>query len=199
MSARIVIPAEGLSSTRSGAGIHVGPRFRGDGERSRAVLLLALLSACALALAACGFQLRGTAELPFETLYVPATGGIGLDIKRSIRAGTTTQVVDDPKAAQAVLEFTQEAREKIILSLSSAGRVNEFELRYRVGFRVHDGKGGEFVPASTLQLTRAITFNDSIILAKEAEEQQLYRDMQFDMLQLIMRRLAAAHKPKPAP
>jgi LPS-assembly lipoprotein len=50
-----------------------------------------------------------------------------------------------------------------------------------------------------LQLSRAITFNDSIILAKEAEEEQLYRDMQFDMLQLIMRRLAAAHKPKPAP
>jgi LPS-assembly lipoprotein len=164
----------------------------------RAAFLAVLVFLTAL-LSACGFQLRGTAALPFETLYVPATGGIGLDIKRSIRAGSNTQVVDDPKAAQAVLEFTQEAREKIILSLTSAGRVNEFELRYRVGFRVHDGKGGEFVPASTLQLSRAITFNDSIILAKEAEEEQLYRDMQFDMLQLIMRRLAAAHKPKPAP
>ena len=153
----------------------------------------------ALCVAACGFQLRGTAELPFETLYLPATAGIGLDIKRNIRAGSRTQIVDDPKTAQAVLEFTQEAREKIILSLSSAGRVNEFELRYRVGFRVHDGKGGDFVPASTLQLSRAVTFNDSLILAKDAEEQQLYREMQFDMVQLIMRRLTAAQKPKPAP
>jgi LPS-assembly lipoprotein len=164
----------------------------------RAAFLAVLVCVIAL-LSACGFQLRGTAELPFETLYLPATGGIGLDIKRSIRAGSRTQIVDDPKAAQAVLEFTQEAREKVILSLTSAGRVNEFELRYRVGFRVHDGKGGDFVPVSTLQLARAITFNDSIILAKEAEEQQLYREMQFDMLQLIMRRLAAAQKPKPAP
>jgi LPS-assembly lipoprotein len=199
MSAKNVVPAKGLPSTRSGAGIQMGPRLRGDGEHSRAGVRLALLAACALALAACGFQLRGAAELPFETLYVPATAGIGLDIKRSIRTGSSTQVVDDPKAAQAVLEFTQETREKIILSITSAGRVNEFELRYRVGFRVHDGKGGEFLPASTLQLARAITFNDSIILAKEAEEQQLYRDMQFDMLQLIMRRLAAAQKPKPTP
>jgi len=164
----------------------------------RAALFAALVCLAAL-LAGCGFQLRGAAALPFETLYMPATGGIGLDVKRSIRTGTTTQVVDDPKQAQAVLEFTQEARDKVILSLTSAGRVNEYELRYRVGFRVHDGKGGEFVPTSTLELKRAVTFNDSIILAKEAEEQQLYRDMQFDMLQLIMRRLAAAHKPKPAP
>jgi LPS-assembly lipoprotein len=164
----------------------------------RAVFVAVLISLAGL-LPGCGFQLRGVAELPFETLYVPATGGIGLDIKRSIRTGSSTQVVDDPKAAQAVLEFTQEAREKIILSITSAGRVNEFELRYRVGFRVHDGKGGEFLPASTLQLTRAYTYSDAVILAKEAEEQQLYRDMQFDMLQLIMRRLAAAQKPKPAP
>jgi LPS-assembly lipoprotein len=162
----------------------------------RAAFLAALISGSAL-LSSCGFQLRGTADLPFETLYVPATGGIGLDIKRNIRSGTRTQVVDDPKSAQAVLEFTQEAREKIILSLNAAGRVNEFELRYRVGFRVHDGKGGEFLPASTVQLSRAVTYDDSVLLAKEAEEQQLYRDMQFDMVQLVMRRLAAAQKPRP--
>ena len=30
-------------------------------------------------LAGCGFQLRGTADVPFESIYVPqAAGGIGL-------------------------------------------------------------------------------------------------------------------------
>jgi LPS-assembly lipoprotein len=62
---------------------------------------------------------------------------------------------------------------------------------------VHDGKGAEFLPVSTVQLTRDITFNDSDVLSKEAEEALLYRDMQFDMVQLIMRRLAAATPPKP--
>ncbi|MGH8705921.1 MAG: LPS assembly lipoprotein LptE [Burkholderiales bacterium] len=153
-----------------------------------------------LVLAGCGFQLRGTADLPFETLYVPAAGGgIALDIKRNIQSGTRTAVVDDPKRAQALLEFTEEAREKHILSLTAAGRVREFQLRYRVGFRVHDGKGGVFLAASTLQLTRDVTFNDSEVLAKETEEQLLYRDMQFDMVQQIMRRLSAAQRPKPAP
>ena len=153
-----------------------------------------------LALAACGFQLRGTAALPFDTLYMvpPAGPGIALDLKRNIQSGTRTTLIDDPKKAEALLEFTQETREKRILSLAANGRVREFQLRYRVGFRVHDGKGGEFVPTSTLQLNRDVTFNDSDVLAKESEEVLLYRDMQFDMVQQIMRRLAAAQRPKPA-
>jgi LPS-assembly lipoprotein len=151
-----------------------------------------------LLLAGCGFQLRGTAVVPFETLYLPnTTGGIALDLKRNIQAGTRAKVVGDPKDAQAIMQFTEETRNKEILSLTGTGRVREFQLRYRVGFRVHDGKGGEYVPQSLIQLTRDVTFNDSEILAKEAEEQLLFRDMQSDMVQQIMRRLAAAQKPKP--
>jgi LPS-assembly lipoprotein len=159
----------------------------------------ALAVVLAFVLAGCGFQLRGTAALPFETLYMPgATGGIALDLKRNIQSGTRTTVVDDVKKAEAVLDFTQEVREKIILSLAATGRVREYQLRYRVGFRVHDGKGGEFLPVSTVQLTRDISFNDSDVLAKETEEALLYRDMQFDMVQQVMRRLAGAQPAKPA-
>ena len=104
----------------------------------------------------------------------------------------------DVKDAQAVLQFTEEVRAKEILSLTATGRVREFRLVYRVGFRVHDGKGGEFLPANSIQLTRDVTFNDAEILAKEAEEALLYRDMQFDMVQQVMRRLEAAQRPKPA-
>jgi len=118
-------------------------------------------------------------------------------LKRNIQAGTRVKVVDDPKVAQAVMQFTEETRQKEILSLTGTGRVREFQLRYRVGFRVHDGKGADFVPANTVVLVRDISFNDTDVLAKETEEQQLYRDMQSDMVQQIMRRLAAAHKPAP--
>ena len=149
-----------------------------------------------LLVAGCGFRLRGTAEVPFETLYVPgATSGIALDLKRNIQVGTNARVVDDPQAAQAVLQFTEETRQKEILSLTATGRVREFQLRYRVGFRVHDGKGGDYVPASMIELTRDVTFNDAEILAKEQEEQLLFRDMQTDMVQQILRRLAAARPP----
>jgi LPS-assembly lipoprotein len=149
-----------------------------------------------LAVAGCGFRLRGTAQVPFETVYVPgATSGLALELKRNIQAGTNARVVDDPKKAEAHMQFTHDVRRKEILSLTGAGRVREFKLIYSVGFRVHDGKGAEYVPASVIELTRDITFNDSEILAKEAEEEILFRDMQADMVQQILRHLAAARPP----
>lgn len=165
-------------------------------ERRR-VLQKIVLTPLFLFVAGCGFRLRGTADVPFETVYVPgAISGIALDLKRNIQAGTNAKVVDDPKQADAVVEFSQESREKEILSLTAAGRVREFRLRYRVGFRVHNGKGGVYVPQTMLELTRDVSFNDAEVLAKEAEEQLLFRDMQNDMVQQIMRRLAAAQKPR---
>lgn len=155
-----------------------------------------LLVLALIVLAGCGFRLRGTAAVPFETLYIPnAVSGIALDLKRSIEAATDAEVVDQPKNAQAILQFTQEAREREILSLTAAGRVREYRLRYRVGFRLHDGKGNEYVPQNNLELTRDVSFNDAQVLAKEAEEELLFRDMQNDMVQQILRRLAGARKP----
>ncbi len=148
-------------------------------------------------LAACGFQLRGTASLPFETIHVPnATSGIALDLKRNIRSGTNARVLEDAKGAEAQLQFTEESRRKEILSISAAGRVSEYRLVYRVAFRVSDGKGSDFLPLSTVMLTRDMTYDDAQVLAKETEEQLLFRDMQLDMVQQIMRRISTAQKPK---
>jgi LPS-assembly lipoprotein len=160
--------------------------------------LTALLLSAAL-VAGCGFHLRGTQDVPFRTLYIPgATTGIALDLKRNIEAGTDAKVVSDAKQADAILEISNERKEKIILSLSGTGRVREFRLRYSVNFRVHDGKGNLYVPPSTVQLSRDVTYNDTEILAKEAEEQLLFRDMQADMVQQLLHRLAAARAAKPA-
>lgn len=150
-----------------------------------------------LLLAACGFHLRGSAELPFETLYVPgATGGIALELKRHILAGTDTRVVEEPGQAEAQLRFSEETRGKEVLALDTAGRVREYRLIYRVGFNVADGKGAEYyVPPSTVTLTRDVTYDDTLALAKEAEEQLLFRDMQQDMVRQIVQRLAAARAP----
>ena len=158
----------------------------------------ALAALLILALAGCGFHLRGSAPVPFHTIYIAnAKSGIALDLKRNLEAGTNAKVVDEAAGADAVFELTQEAREKVILSLTGTGRVREFRLAYRVGFRVHDGKGAEFVPASLVTLSRDVTYNDADILAKEAEEQLLFRDMQADMVQQVIRRLASAERPKP--
>ena len=91
-----------------------------------------------LTLAGCGFQLRGAANLPYETLHVAAatTSTFATQVRRAVTSGSQTRVVDNPKEAQATLHVLGEAREKSILSLSGGGRVREYQLRYRVSYRV---------------------------------------------------------------
>ena len=145
-------------------------------------------------LGACGFQLRGTATLPFETLYVqaPPTSVLATQVRRAVRAGSTTRIADRPEQAEVILQIVSEAQEKLILSLSGGGRVSEYQLRYRVSFRLTDSKNREHIPASEIVLQRAYSYSDDTALAKEFDEAQLYRSMRDDAVSQLVRRLQAA-------
>jgi LPS-assembly lipoprotein len=161
---------------------------------SRRWLLLAVL-----ALSACGFQLRGVHTLPFDSLYIalPESNELRAVIKRNIEASTQTRVVAEAKDAQATLTVLSDVSQKEILSLNSAGKVREFQLVRTFMFRISDPKNRELMPAATIHIARAITFSDAAVLAKESEEALLWRDIENDLVQQLLRRLAAA-KPKAA-
>ena len=167
-------------------------------SRLRFLRFGALCALCAL-LAACGFQLRGAWSLPYESIYiaVPEHSVIGVSIKRAIRASEGTRVTDSAKDAQATFLPTGEARESEILSLSGSGRVREKRLKYRYGYRVVDGKGRDLVLPGTVELTRDLSYADSDVLAKTQEEDLLWRDMENDLVQQLLRRLSTA-RPTPA-
>lgn len=154
----------------------------------------AVLFIVALSLAACGFQLRSVASLPFESLYVDGGGNPALaaEIVRALRSGTQTRLADTPADAQAVLQVQGAGREKRILSLSGAGRVREYQLIYRVGFRLFDKDNRDLIPNQPIELRRDFAYDDTQVLAKEQEEALLYRDMQNDAIMQLMRRLSAA-------
>jgi len=156
----------------------------------------ALALSAALLLSACGFHLRGAngeATLPFKTIYigVPETSKLGIELRRYIRVSGDTTVVTDPKQAQAIIEVLQESREKATLSLNTQGRIRDYSLYYKVRFRVKDNTGKEFLAPTEITLKRDISFNEAQAIAKEQEEEMLYRDMQSDLVQQILRRLAA--------
>lgn len=157
-----------------------------------------LLIAVTVVLAACGFKLRGAYTLPFDTLYIvlPPTAELRAVLKRNIEASTQTRVVDDAKAAQATLAITADAPVKAILSLDSAGRVREYRLQRTVGFRVYDSASRDLTPPGQIVIARDISFSDAQVLSKESEEALLWRDIQNDLVQQLLRRLAAA-KAKP--
>lgn len=148
-------------------------------------------------LAACGFQLRGAASLPYETLHIQATSGsqFANQLRRTIINGSQTRVVDNPKEAQATVQLLGEAREKSILSLSGGGRVREYQLRYRVSYRVVGRDNRETIARTEIALRRDLSYNDNDTLSKESEEALLYRDMQSDAVSQLMRQLQAARAP----
>jgi LPS-assembly lipoprotein len=145
-------------------------------------------------LASCGFQLRGTAALPFKSMYVqaPTTSVFAIQLKRAVASGSGARITERPEQAEVILQVLNEAQEKQILSLSGGGRVSEYQLRYRVSFRLTDGKNREHIPASEILLRRDYSYNDSQVLATESEEALLYRDMRSDAVSQLVRRLQAA-------
>lgn len=168
----------------------------------RAVLALGLT----VLLSACGFHLRGSNGsfmLPFATMYIglPETSPLAIGLKRYIRAIGSTEVVSTKDGADAVLEVLNDPernRTKTILSLNKNGRVQEYQLGYSINFRVLDKEGNQLLAPTTISLVRPITFDESQVLAKETEEAALYRDMRNDLVQQIMRRLAAIKPMLPA-
>lgn len=154
---------------------------------------LSALLVLALWLSGCGFHLRSKADLPFATLYVATVSysPFAEDVKRAIRAGSSVQVVDQAQQAQATLSILAVSKEKLILSLSGGGKVREYQLRYKVAYRLQDASGKDLMASGEISLKRDLIYDDNQVLAKESEEVLLYRDMQGDAVQQLLRRLAA--------
>jgi LPS-assembly lipoprotein len=70
--------------------------------------------------------------------------------------------------------------------------VQEFELRYKVSYRLIDRAGNDLVPPGQIFLRRDMTYDDTQVLAKESEADLLYRDMKADAVQQMLRRLSVA-------
>ncbi|SFV15662.1 LPS-assembly lipoprotein LptE [Pseudoduganella namucuonensis] len=170
-----------------------------SGKTRKAAATLLMAAALAGSLSACGFHLRGSGgqyTLPFPSMYVglPESSPLAIDLKRNIRANGGTEVVNDPAKADGVIEVLtdpERTRSKTILSLNSNGRVREYLLAYNIVFRVRDKTGNELLAPTQITLNRPITFNETQLLAKEQEEALLYKDMQTDLVQQMMRRMAA--------
>lgn len=152
---------------------------------------LGLLGAGAL-LSGCGFKLRGADHFAFQTISVtPQPGGaLATELRSAFaRALPAPQVGVTPTAV--VLDLLEEQREKVVVGRGAAGQVREYQLRIKAVFRVRSAQGKDLIAATEIAQFRDISFSESAVLAKEAEEAILYRDMQRDIVRQILRRVAA--------
>ncbi len=146
-----------------------------------------------LILAGCGFHLRGQSPLPFASAYIEAPPGSHLAslLIQSLRLDGK-QVLDSPQTAEVTIRLERESKAKEILSLSGGGKVREYRLSYRLTLSAYDRSGRPLLAPTELTLTRDFSYDDAQVLAKEAEEAQLLRDMEQEMLRQTLRRLAHA-------
>ena len=154
-------------------------------------------------LSACGFQLRQTNDFAFKTLYAnfSTTSPLGVELRRNLLGSGRIELLTEPKQmlqADAILDILSEDRQQVAVGVSATGQVRELQLRLRVRFRLRTPQGVELIEPVELFQQRDLSFNETAALSKEIEMGILYRDMQTDIVQQIMRRLSAV-KPRSLP
>lgn len=158
------------------------------------------LGVVAAALTGCGFRLRQTGDYPFRTLFAgfSTTTPLGAELSRQLRGTGRIELLTEAKQAQqadVILDILQEQRQRVVVGTNASGQVRELQLRMTVKFRLRTPEGVEWVEPVELYQQRDLSFNETAALSKEIEEAMLYRDMQNDVVQQIVRRLSRVKPP----
>lgn len=167
-----------------------------------------LMSAPALATVAvttlpgCGFALRQTPDFDFKTLFTNFSAGssLGNQFKRSLASGSSVRVITSAaqiNEADVLLDVLQDQRQKVVVGVSASGQVREFQLRLLFKFRLRRRDGAVLIADTEMPQRRDLSYNETQALAKEAEEALLYRDMESDVVQQLLRRLATIRTSNP--
>jgi LPS-assembly lipoprotein len=150
----------------------------------------------ATTLAACGFGLRASANYPFDSLYSSASpySPLGMELQRQLPASGPLVYMTAPALptdARVILDVYGEHRKKTYMGGTIAGQTREFQLQLTLKFLLRTPQGMSIIPETTLTQQRTLSYDETLALAKEAEEAALYRSMQVELVQQIVRRLAA--------
>jgi LPS-assembly lipoprotein len=159
----------------------------------RAMGVLPVALGAAVTSGGCGFRLQGAGQtLPFERFHttIAANTLVGGDLRRAVRA-SGAQVVERPEEADVVLRMLAESEDREISAFSTAGRPREYLLRLRAQTRFEDAAGRLLVPDAEITVRRRLGVNDALGTFNAEEAALLYRDMRNDLVQQLVRRLAA--------
>jgi len=145
-------------------------------------------------LIACGYRLRGMADLPFKVIAITGNPSPPLraDLQTAILTGTDAKVAINPKDADLILDITNDLNGREILAYNSNGQVSAYRLNIRVGFRAYDNTGVDVVPEAEIYITRDIDFSVSTVLATDVQMQQFLSLMRRDLAIQILRRVSAS-------
>lgn len=179
--------------------MHQSPTFSECvSSQRRWCLQTALMGGVLLGLQGCGFHWRGAMTMPFVSLRsnFSERSAIGRELKSQLQA-SGVQWMPPPLPQQPIfpvdveLTVLSEQRERAVVGMTATGQVREVQLRVRFKFLLRTGKGRDLIDSTELLQERDMSYEESLALAKQQEEELLYRDMQSEIVRQLLRRLAA--------
>jgi LPS-assembly lipoprotein len=157
---------------------------------SLAIVLFASL------LGACGFHLREEARLPsgMQRVYVESADPFG-PLKRNIeraleRSGAKVEAA--PGDGIAEIRLTSVTLAPIVRSVSANARVNEFTMLYHVELQITDAAGKVVLPKQVIEQSRVFTFDQTQAIGTGAEQDEIKKEMERDMVQVVLRKIESA-------
>lgn len=159
--------------------------------------LLAIVLFASL-LGGCGFHLRQEARLPagMQRVHVDSAdpfGPLKRDIEHALaRAGAKIEAAPGEGIAEIHLDAVSLA--PIVRSVSASARVNEFTMLYHVELQVDDASGHVLLPRQVIEQSRIFTFDQTQAIGTGAEQEEIKKEMERDMVQVVLRKIESAER-----
>jgi len=150
----------------------------------------AIILGMALLLSACGYHLRGAFQLPenMKSVYIEGSSGPLLEQFKQVMKTSSAKLADSRKGAGIVIKIANEEFNRRVVSLSSRGKSNEFELEYRLDYEFANAKDALLMERQTVDIRREYYNDQQFVIAKENEENVIRNEMYLQAVHTIVNR-----------
>lgn len=154
----------------------------------------AVILVMALLVSACGYHLRGALELPsnMKNVYVEGGSGTLQEQFKQVFKASSIQLADSRNGAGIVIKIFNENFDRRVLSLSSRGKSNEFELSYRLNYELANAKDVLLMERQSIEVRRDYYNDQQYVIAKENEEAGIRNEMYQQAVRTIVNRARMA-------
>lgn len=146
-----------------------------------------------LVLQGCGFQLRGSLDIPehWQPVYVSVENAneVATALKQNLETAEIKQTSDSSQAKLVLKVRNQKLNNRILSVSSTSAKTQEREYTSEVEFEIHDAKGTVLLSKQKVAARRELSMDERAVLAKSEEEQLLLRDLDQELAGNIARRL----------
>ncbi len=166
--------------------------------KGRAFAPRVTILAAMLALSACGFHVRGEVQLPpgMQRVHVQIAdpySPLSRDLEAALaRSGAKVENAAGEGIAEIAIPVVSLA--PVVRSVGANAFVNEFSMVYHVEMQITDANGKTLLPRSVIEHSRQFTFDQTQAIGTSAEQDEIKKEMERDMVQALLRKIEAVER-----